>query len=129
MDDSALHQPAMWYKWSLTSSTVTQQASPAAKRGISRISTSCLGWGVDPHMAIWLDFYRSSGAKAAAVPDAPVNERTGQEWERSGGGEGEGMTGGRGVSSSLQHRRLFVPCNTPTDPTLVSNSQLLIHTS
>lgn len=83
-------------------------------------------------MVIWLDFYRSSEAKAAAVPEAPVNERTGRESERSGGGGGGGgMTGGRGVSSPYSTDGCLCHA-TPlpsTDPTLVSNSQLLIHTS
>lgn len=69
-------------------------------------------------MAIWPRFHRSSEAKAAAAPEAPVNERTGRESERSGGGGGGGggMTGGRGVSEPLQHRRLFVPRNPPAAP-------------
>lgn len=84
-------------------------------------------------MAIWLHFYRSSEAKAAAMPEAPVNERTGQESERSGGGgcgggAVGGMTGGRGVSSPYNTDGCLCHA-TPTDPTLVSNSQLLIHTS
>lgn len=80
-------------------------------------------------MAIWLDVYRSSEAKTVVVPGAPVNERTGRESEHSGGGGGGGgMTGGRGVSSPYNTDGCLCHA-TPTDPTLVSNSQLLIHTS
>ncbi|KAI9515235.1 hypothetical protein NQZ68_026977 [Dissostichus eleginoides] len=41
-------------------------------------------------MAIWLDFYRSSQAKAVAMPEAPVNEQTGQDLRGLGGGGGAG---------------------------------------
>lgn len=49
-------------------------------------------------MEVWLDFYRSSEARVAALPEAPVNERAGQKSECSGG-VGGGVLGGRGVSS------------------------------
>lgn len=35
MDDTVLHQPAEWYKWSLTTEAETQQASSAARRTFS----------------------------------------------------------------------------------------------
>lgn len=44
------------------------------------------------------------------MPEAPVNEQTGQESGRSGGGV-EGDDGRSWCLQPLQHRRLFVPRN------------------